>query len=58
MWVCAAFMPFNAFLALALRCKLVWDNKKLDEKYGKRKDIKGEVEGGEENEGLRYRYIL
>jgi hypothetical protein len=51
-------MPFNAFLALALRCKLVWDNKKLDEKYGKREDIKGEVGGGEENEGPQCRYIL
>lgn len=28
-------MIFNGFLALALRMLLVWENKRLDEKYGK-----------------------
>ncbi|PQE27457.1 hypothetical protein CJF31_00009080 [Rutstroemia sp. NJR-2017a BVV2] len=35
MWVCTAFMIFNGFLALALRTLLAWENKRLDEKYGK-----------------------
>lgn len=51
-------MLFNAFLAMALRTLLVWENKKLDERYGtvhKRKI--GEVDG-EENEGPGFRYIL
>jgi len=54
MWVCAAFMLFNAFLAATLRMRLVWENKKLDEKYG----TKVEGGGAEENEGPGYRYIL
>lgn len=54
MWVCAAFMLFNAFLAATLRMRLVWENKKLDEKYG----TKIEGAGAEENEGPGYRYIL
>ena len=33
--ICAAFMFFNAFLALSLRLLLMWENKKLDGKYGK-----------------------
>jgi dipeptide/tripeptide permease len=33
--ICAAFMFFNAFLALSLRLLLAWENKKLDQKYGK-----------------------
>lgn len=33
--ICAAFMFFNAFLALSLRLLLMWENKKLDQKYGK-----------------------
>jgi dipeptide/tripeptide permease len=33
--VCAAFMFFNALLALSLRLLLAWENKKLDQKYGK-----------------------
>ena len=32
--ICAAFMFFNAFLALSLRLLLAWENKKLDQKYG------------------------
>jgi dipeptide/tripeptide permease len=33
--ICAAFMFFNAFLALSLRLLLTWENRKLDQKYGK-----------------------
>ena len=58
--VCAAFMFFNAFLALSLRLLLSWENKKLDQKYGKldrsKKLAKTEVDQdtakvGEENYG-------
>jgi len=55
MWVCAAFMLFNAFLALALRVRLVWENKKLDEKYSSKGS---NAEGGEESDGPNYRYML
>jgi len=55
MWVCAAFMLFNAFLALALRVRLVWENRKLDEKYGPKGS---NTEGGEEYDGPNYRYVL
>ncbi|KAL9033495.1 MAG: hypothetical protein Q9214_007491, partial [Letrouitia sp. 1 TL-2023] len=34
MWVSAAFTLFTAILALSLRTMLVWENGKLDEKYG------------------------
>ncbi|CAG8949625.1 hypothetical protein HYFRA_00007859 [Hymenoscyphus fraxineus] len=57
LWVCAAFMLFNAFLAATLRCLLVWENRKLDEKYGERDEsVKTRV--GEENDGPRFRYVL
>lgn len=36
MWVCASFMIFNGFLAFGLRTLLVWENKKLDQRYGVR----------------------
>lgn len=32
--ICAAFMFFNAFLALSLRTLLQWENRKLDRKFG------------------------
>ncbi|KAL5334232.1 major facilitator superfamily domain-containing protein [Aspergillus crustosus] len=32
--ICAAFMFFNAVLALSLRLLLVWENKRLDKQYG------------------------
>lgn len=70
MWVCAGFMLFNGFLAFGLRCLLVWENKKLDRKYG----VVGRVDGdgkvadgvsgggeagvGDENDGPRFRYVL
>lgn len=64
--ICAAFMFFNAFLALSLRTLLVWENKKLDKKYGKvgeaqaaaARDGKTGAHVGEENYGASYRYIL
>lgn len=58
MWVCAAFMLFNAVLALSLRFLLVWENKKLDEQYGKVEEMSDENGEGEENSGPRFRYIL
>jgi dipeptide/tripeptide permease len=65
MWVCAGFMIFNGCLAFGLRCLLVWENKKLDIKYGtvqhvdeERKDGGG-IEGlGSENDGPGFRYVL
>jgi hypothetical protein len=58
--VCAAFMFLFCFLALLLRTFLVWENKKLDRKYGteaaKRGEGKGEV--GVENYGPMFRYVL
>lgn len=54
MWVCAAFILFNASLANVSRARLVWENKKLDEKYG----TKAQDDVGEENEGTAFTYIL
>ncbi|EXJ91379.1 retrograde regulation protein 2 [Capronia coronata CBS 617.96] len=68
--ICAAFMFFNALLALTLRTLLVWENHKLDEKYGRvyggqgqqaeDGDGDGQVDTnvGEENYGAAFRYIL
>lgn len=63
-------MLFNGFLACALRVLLVWENRKLDEKYGKRdnriggatvvgteEDPKAMVETGVENDGPGFRYV-
>lgn len=60
MWVCAAFMLFNGFLALALRTLLVWENKKLDLKYGaiEKSSDKTMSATGVENDGPAFRYIL
>jgi retrograde regulation protein 2 len=61
--ICAAFMVFNAVLALVLRFILVWENKRLDKQYGPvdeavvRADGKGSVVG-EENYGATFRYVL
>jgi dipeptide/tripeptide permease len=46
MWICASFMLFNGLLALGLRLLLVWKNKKLDEKYGKRVNGTANGQGG------------
>lgn len=69
--ICAAFMFFTAILAFALRCLLVWENKKLDRKYGtleEQRDRAATTEGtekdavvlsaGVENYGPLYRYVL
>lgn len=72
MWTCAGFMLFNGFLALSLRTLLIWENKKLDKKYGVRvertmggativgteEDPKAEVETALENDGPNFRYVL
>jgi hypothetical protein len=70
MWTCAAFMLFNGVLAVGLRLLLVWENKKLDEKFGKvgrlerdgrrrgGEGVEGLVGVGEENDGPRFRYVL
>lgn len=59
MWVCAAFMLFNGALALSLRFLLVWENKRLDQKYGVQDtDAKEDTATGEENAGPKFRYIL
>jgi dipeptide/tripeptide permease len=55
MWTCAAFLVFNAGLALALRALLVWENRKLDEKYG---DLVVEEGIGTEVDGPGFRYVL
>jgi hypothetical protein len=53
-------MLFNGVLAFGLRCLLMWENKKLDRKYGvaRRVDGEGKVGVGDENDGPRFRYVL
>jgi hypothetical protein len=59
-------MLFNALLALGLRCLLVWENGKLDQKYGSVARISGDgkvADGGsagvaDENDGPRFRFVL
>lgn len=54
-------MIFTTFLALALRFLLVWENKRLDEKYGPRIEVdesKGEIAVAEDNYGASFRYML
>lgn len=65
MSICAAFMFFTTFLTACLRTLLVWENKKLDQKYGtldervaQQGDIKTDVPAGEENYSAEFRYIL
>lgn len=67
MWVSAAFTLFTGFLALGLRTLLVWENKKLDRKYGPKADphpadginpSNQKTAVGEENYGPSFRYIL
>lgn len=59
--VCAAFMFFNAILASSLLLILVWENRRLDKKYGSQTTVaeqqKGEVVA-EENYGAQFRYAL
>lgn len=67
MSICAAFTFFTACLALGLRLLLVWENKKLDEKYGSHAKVRvsgtgnsttGESAVAEENYGPSFRYML
>ena len=66
MAISAAFTFFTGVLAFGLRSLLVWENRKLDQKYGSNKDrvvnqpgAEGvESEVGEENYGPTFRYIL
>lgn len=65
--ICAAFMFFVAFLALALRFTLVRENRKLDRIYGTVAEQKANAASSEdphaqaegvENYGPLYRYVL
>src|SRR5271155_6170080 len=67
--ICAAFMFFNAFLAISNRTLLAWENRRLDRKWGQvdretqEKARDGQVEEidanvGEENYGKAFRYVL
>jgi hypothetical protein len=56
MWVCAGFMIFNGLLALGLRYVLVYENRRLDQKFGKQGAEEPGV--GDENTGPRFRYVL
>ncbi|KAJ4318475.1 hypothetical protein N0V94_004430 [Neodidymelliopsis sp. IMI 364377] len=68
--VCAAFLFFCCLLALTLRTLLVWENKKLDQKYGtiaqqklamQEAAARGEGKGEEiavENYGPLFRHVL
>jgi hypothetical protein len=68
--VCAAFLFFCCFLALTLRTLYVWENKKLDQKYGtvaqqklamQEAATRGEGKGEEvavENYGPLFRHVL
>jgi dipeptide/tripeptide permease len=67
--VCAGFMFLFCFLALLLRTLLVWENKKLDRKYGTLAQQKlatqeaaargrEKAEVGVENYGPLFRYVL
>lgn len=67
MAISAAFTFFTGVLAFGLRTLLVWENRKLDQKYGSRGDRDtgdtGEAKGGgmavgEENYGPNFRYVL
>ncbi|OAG37621.1 hypothetical protein AYO21_08229 [Fonsecaea monophora] len=73
MAVCAAFMFFTVLLALTLRTLLLFENRRLDARYGRVVAAPTVVEmssgasldepqkwneTGEENEGPRFRYVL
>ena len=66
MAISAAFTFFTGFLALGLRCLLVWENRKLDKVHGfdktrvvnQRGEEEQESEVGEENYGPKFRFIL
>ncbi|KAL4784302.1 major facilitator superfamily domain-containing protein [Aspergillus varians] len=55
--ICAAFMLFNAVLALSLRFLLVWENKRLDKQHGPQNQPTVQQKGqavGEENYGMAH----
>lgn len=60
MIICAAFMFFSAVLALIQRLLLVWENRRLDCKYGSivkdGTDLPTSI--GAENYGPMFRYVL
>lgn len=62
MSICAAFMFFTTLLALGLRVLLVWENRRLEKKYGTRieqdpsKSV--DVPVAEDNYGTNFRYVL
>lgn len=59
-WICAAFMFFTTVLALSLRFFLVWENWRLDKKYGKKEERASGEKGviAEENYGADFRFVL
>ena len=60
--ICAAFIFFNALLALTLRTLLVWENARLDKKHGLVNGGRdGKAATGEaavENYGPSFRFVL
>lgn len=61
MVICAAFMFFTTFLALCLRVLLVWENRRLDKKYGPRIEqdpTKALDDIAEDNYSSNYRFVL
>ncbi|KAF6241077.1 hypothetical protein HO173_000871 [Letharia columbiana] len=62
MSICAAFMFFAAVMALALRILLVWENRKLDQRYDNKAGEGREMDQGAgcavEDYGPRFRYVL
>ena len=61
MSICAAFMVFAAVMALALRILLVWENRRLDQKYANRSEGKETDQGAAvavEDYGPNFRYVL
>jgi hypothetical protein len=61
MSICAAFMFFTTLLALCLRFLLVWENHRLDKKYGPKveaEEVKGDTPVAEDNYGASFRYAL
>ena len=62
MSICAAFMFFAAVMAFALRILLVWENRRLDQKYDIRSGERKETDQGAavalEDYGPTFRYVL
>lgn len=56
--ICAAFMIFVAILAVILRTLLVWENKRLAEKYEDDAVANDAHDQGVENYGPKFRYVL